>query len=110
MSDRIVREDFNPAVHLNQVQDFDCGNNSWEQAVSDWIKGHDPSDSVLTDIASRGTRVWLYRNQADEMVGFGSLGLHEWSLSPFGKKKVPIVIIPNVAVARRFWGLPRDDP
>jgi len=110
MSDRIIREDFAPDKHITAFQKFDCGDHDYQRSVANWIKGMDPEDSVLTDVARRGTQVWVYYNQADELVGFGSLGTHEWSLPPHGKKKVPVVIIPNVAVARRFWGKPADDP
>jgi ribosomal protein S18 acetylase RimI-like enzyme len=110
MADHVVREDFSPDKHLEEVQSFDCGDEPYHKSVSDWLKAVDPTDSILTDIANRGTKVWIYYNGADDLVGFGSLGLHVWSLPPYGKKKVPIVIIPNVAVARQFWGLPPDDP
>lgn len=107
---RIIREVFSPELHSDVVAEFDCGQEEWQLAVSNWIKGTDPTDAAVTDIATRGTQVWLYWDEQENLVGFGSLGLHHWTLPPYGKKKVPVVIIPSVAVAMAYWGQPPDDP
>ena len=106
MSGRLVREDFVAAKHIPQFQWFDCGSEGWDTEVANWIKAGNAADSVVTDMASRGTRVWVYYREEDNaLVGFGSLGKHKWTLPGSGTKQ-PISIIPNLAVALQFRGVP----
>src|SRR5688572_25422895 len=100
MPDQITRVGFRPDL-LPEVSNFDCGTNAWEVAVSTWIKGTDPGNSVLSDIVNWGTRVWLYYNAAGVLVGFGSLGTNAWTIES-KRVKVPVSIIPVLGVDRRF--------
>ncbi len=99
------REEFSEEK-LAEVQSFDCGSQPWHTEVSDWIKGG-PSDlSALRCMKRRGTKVWLYRDCAGRLVGFGSLGKSKWSLPD----PTTVSIIPNVAVALEFQGEPATGP
>src|SRR5437588_494581 len=64
--------------HLSRVKDFECGTQPWEVEVSDWIKAPRGAGGALDDMANLGTRVWLYETEADELVGYGSLGETFW--------------------------------
>ncbi|HEY8506142.1 MAG TPA: hypothetical protein VIL46_16265, partial [Gemmataceae bacterium] len=51
------------------VRDFDCGDAPYQRELADWIR--DEAEAAL----ERGTKVWLYVNQANEIIGYGSLGV-----------------------------------
>lgn len=105
MADHIVREAFSAAKHIPELANFDCGGHDYQIAVSDWIKAIHPDDSVLTDISRFGTKVWVYYNQAGDVVGFASLGLTNWSLwPPSQKRKAPVVIIPKYRGGKTVLG------
>lgn len=90
---------------LSAVQEFYCGDESWEQEVAAWIKGTPPG--VLEDMA-RGCEVWLYITEEDGLVGFGSLAPSRWKWPTLDDPRVPINIIPMLGVQRQFWGQPND--
>jgi ribosomal protein S18 acetylase RimI-like enzyme len=94
---------------LATVQAFDCGSEPWELEVSDWIKRPAGQDGAV-DALARGTSVWLYVNDAGELVGFGSLAKTEQRWPAAKDPKVAASIIPWVAVDRRFWGQPPGPP
>ncbi len=60
---------------LPEVQDFDCGDEPWEQEVAAWIKG---SPGGVLDDLQRGCEVWLYVTEEEGLVGFGSLARSSW--------------------------------
>jgi ribosomal protein S18 acetylase RimI-like enzyme len=124
MPDLVQRIDFTGEL-LSEFNDFHCGDEPWEVEVSTWIKSTDPDNSALADSAKWGTRVWVYLNGAGNVIGFGSLGLTDWTLNddflihltdhpppqPLAKAKKkdrePVVIIPMVGLHRDFHGLPK---
>ena len=59
-------------------------------------------------MATRGTRVWLYYNEANALVGFGSLGTTRRQFPADSTTYASFSIIPALAVQSPFWGLPRD--
>ena len=64
---------------LVAVQDFDCGDEVWEQPLAAWIKSAPNIKSgALYDIAKRKLEVWLHINGANELVGYSSLGPSRW--------------------------------
>jgi hypothetical protein len=75
MSQSLVRDAFTEE-YWDEVQAFDCGSMPWELEVSDWLKGPIGTDSALTAIhnAEKPGRVWLYRLENGQLVGFGALG------------------------------------
>jgi hypothetical protein len=98
------------------VRDFDCGSEPWEQPLNAWIKaGTEVRNGALFErnqAAGKGKRldVWLHVNQADELVGYSSLGESNWRWPLPSDPRVPISIIPNVAIQKRFHGKPDDPP
>ena len=82
---------------------FSCGEEPWARHVSEWILGSDVLDSM-----KRGTRVWLFETAAGEIVGFGSVGTSRWRWPPPDGTRTPIVLIPMLGVAERFYGKPPD--
>jgi RimJ/RimL family protein N-acetyltransferase len=59
---------------------------------------------------TRGTKVWLYANRAHDVVVYGSLGLTRWKYPDADSPKTGLVIIPAVAIRRRYWGKPEGVP
>jgi hypothetical protein len=93
---------------LDAVADFDCGDEPWAQYVSDWIKG---GPGGVLDALEAGTEVWLYVNDQNEIVGYGSLGTTNWYYpDPYGReantKRVSLSIIPAYAVQKAFHKKP----
>jgi hypothetical protein len=62
---------FTPAM-LAVVGGFDCGDEPYQQELAHWVL----NDAVPAQ--ARGTKVWLYQNQAGEVVGYSSLGTTRW--------------------------------
>jgi hypothetical protein len=89
------------AALLPDVQGFDCGTDPWETEVSDWIK--EPSlerYGALSDLANRGTEVWLLRLGSPQgpVVGCASLGESRWPLKPSPNPRTIISTVPNMAI------------
>jgi GNAT superfamily N-acetyltransferase len=95
---------------LPVVADFDCGSEVYEVEVSDWIKNKGPG-CVLDAMNKFGTQVWLYVNDENEVVGFGSLGTTKWNWpESTTKPRIPVNLIPAVAIRKSFWGKPEGPP
>jgi ribosomal protein S18 acetylase RimI-like enzyme len=95
------------AAHIALVQDFDCGDDSWSRAAAEWIKAPVTERGALQSIKQHKTSVLLYFVvDTDDLVGFGSFGKTNWRLSAEAEKET-LGYIPQLAVARRFQGLPR---
>jgi len=89
---------------------FDCGNENYQIEVANWIKNSGPG-CVVDDLRERtDLRVWIYTLDEETIVGFGSLGPNEWSLRERGqvKKKLPVMVIPSLGLAREFHGQPTE--
>jgi len=89
---------------LPSLERFTYGREPWEVYLHTWLmKGS--ADAI----GSGGAKVWVYINQADEYVGYGSLAQ---SLLRYPRKKsdmVPVVDIPAFAVRDDLWGKPKED-
>jgi hypothetical protein len=90
---------------LSDVQGFDCGDNPWEQAQSAWITGQGVIESQ-----KRGTKVWFYYDDANNLVGFGSLGVTKWNWPPPSGPTLEVAIIPSIALGKAYWGCPKSAP
>jgi ribosomal protein S18 acetylase RimI-like enzyme len=62
---------------------------------------------VLNSIP-KGTKVWLFENAAEEIVGFGSLGLARWRWPIPEGEYANILLIPMLGLDSRFQGQPPD--
>jgi RimJ/RimL family protein N-acetyltransferase len=87
---------------LEAVRDFDYGDESYQRDLAAWMR-----EEAVTAL-ERGTKVWLYVNQGDEVVGYGSLGLTRWKYPEPTSRRSELVIIPAVALRKIFWGKPED--
>ncbi|MEX0727917.1 MAG: hypothetical protein WEB58_23475 [Planctomycetaceae bacterium] len=96
-ADEFTDDDFPELIHFNCGDDF-----SWGRAATEWITGSDVRDSM----ARRGTRVWLYRNDAGVLVGFGALGMTRRRWPPPGGGFSNLVIIPMLGIDRHFHRQP----
>lgn len=111
MPDHIQREVLT-REKLALFHDFDCGESEdqpWVQAVNDWITGRSADDCAAIDIKNRRCKVFLYRNQSGELIGFGSLGKTkaEWPM-PDGPR-IPVAIIPWIGLHKRYHGEPNGN-
>jgi len=98
-ADEFTRED------IADLIDFDCGQEPWAQAATQWICGSDVWESVR----SRGTNVWVYRNNADVIVGFGSLGVTRRRWPPPDGGHSNFLFIPMLGIDKHFHGQPADE-
>jgi GNAT superfamily N-acetyltransferase len=89
---------------LAAVADFEYGDEPYQQELAQWML----QDSVPALL--RGTKVWLYRNQAGEFVGYSSLGVTRWKYPDPDSPKTSLVIVPAVALRKQFWGKPDGPP
>jgi GNAT superfamily N-acetyltransferase len=98
---------------LDAVLEFDCGDEPWEQPLAHWIKAPaNVKNGALFEMRKRKGKleVWLHVNGANEVVGYSSLGQSNWEWPTKDDPRVPINVVPNVAIQKRFWGHPINDP
>jgi GNAT superfamily N-acetyltransferase len=94
---------------LPAVEDFECGGQVYEVEVSDWIQNKGPG-CVIDAMERWGTQVWLYVNEQNELVGFGSLGKTKWNWPDSSDNRVAVNLIPSVGLRSRFRGQPDGPP
>lgn len=101
---------------LDLVAGFDCALGAaaefWEQEVNEWIRTEESKGDGALYWMGKGTKVWLYANADDEVIGYGSLCQSKWpdpSAEGWHKKlpRKPISLIPAVGIDQRFQGGPR---
>lgn len=101
MHDQLRAVEYQPEM-LAGIGAVDCGSETYQSELAVWLQNEAP------DAITRGTRVWLYFNQAGAFVGFGSLGPTNWRYPDPSSKRTGVVLIPAVAVQREFWGKPEN--
>jgi ribosomal protein S18 acetylase RimI-like enzyme len=95
---------------LHLVQGFNCGDDPWAVAASEWISGPcSATYSALQSIADRGNSVWLYYD-GPNLIGFGSLGESEWPDMPPSGNREYFSYIPQLAIASNFQSCPKNCP
>ena len=57
---------------MSLVKSFDFGPEPYQQELGTWLRNEGPTAD------QSGTRVWLYANNSNDIVGYGSLGYDEW--------------------------------
>ena len=89
---------------LGKLGGFSCGSEAYERELRDWL-------FIEAEVAAtHGTKVWLYFNRAGEFVGYSSLSLNQWKYPDPKSPKIPVAVIPNVAIDQRFFGKPTGPP
>ncbi len=115
MSDILRKVPFTEEL-LPDVQDFHCGDQPWEAPLAAWIKaGPDVKNGALDEMkkaAQKGKRldVWLHVNEAGDLVGYSSLGESNWRWPLATDPRVPVNVIPNLAIQKPFQGKPSEPP
>jgi hypothetical protein len=116
---QLLKEHFEAAHRLRLLIDgFDCREDRgrdatfWEQEVNLWLSA-DPAmrEGALYRIRKKDCKVWLYFNQATELIGYGSLGKAKWpdpGMNPPipDLPMVPISLIPSVGIQTPYHGGP----
>jgi GNAT superfamily N-acetyltransferase len=90
---------FSADLH-DEVRDFDCGTEPYQQELAHWIQ-HEAEQAL-----AHGTKIWLYVNQTSEVIGYGSLGVTRWRYPDPTSHRIELVIIPAVAIRKIYWGKP----
>src|SRR5437588_4236074 len=97
MVQRLKKQRFEEAlIDLPEVQAFDCGQEPWEKEVADWIKSRSGDHSVLVDLKTWPSKVWLYWTDTNQLVGYASHGENTWSMPPPKGPKHRISYIPFI--------------
>ncbi len=112
MPDSLQKVPFSETL-LGVVADFDCGDEEWERPLASWIKAApDVENGALYEMRKRKGKldVWLHVNGSGDLVGYSALGASNWEWPTREDSRVPINVIPNVAIQRRFWGCPKEGP
>lgn len=108
-----VSDEHNPyQLYADELTDDDradlpylnCGEEPWSRAATEWVLGSD----VWQSMQKHGTRVWLYRNDSNVVVGFGSLGIARRRWPPPNGECSNLLIIPMIGLDYRFQGQPPD--
>src|SRR5208282_3307919 len=81
---------------VSEVQGFDCGSAEWATPISDWIKGKE----ALSRVRKGTTKIWLYYNEANDLVGYGSVGITKWPIFAEEPRK-PVLILPSLGVQEK---------
>jgi RimJ/RimL family protein N-acetyltransferase len=81
-----------------------CGDEPWARAATAWITGSD----VLDSRHNHRTRVWVFRDDADSIVGFASLGPTQWRWPPPDGRYTRLLMVPQLGIDARFRGQPPD--
>ena len=86
---------------------FDCGDEPYAIEVAQWIQGRpaEAYDSLPRSLAD-GTRVWVYRDEAQQIVGYAALGATTWRWPPPSGEKQTMSIIPWFGIHKNFHGKP----
>ena len=103
MSYQLYADPFTDADQA-EMAGLDCGDEPWARAATEWITGPDALDSI----AKYGTKVWVFRDEADAVIGFGSLGPCRWRWPLPDGSYTRLLIIPQVGIDSRYRGQPRD--
>jgi len=92
------------ALSLPQVQDFDCGIESWALDVANDLKN---PNCVAAWVGNGTAEAWLYVTDKGELAGFGVLsGRYCRYPNPKKSPKQPISVIADVAVHMQFHHQP----
>lgn len=88
----------------SDVSSLNCGEEPWARAATQWITGPD----VHASIAKHGTKVWIYRDENDSVVGFSSLGETGRRWPPPDGDRARLLMIPQLGIDQSFHGQPPD--
>ena len=99
---QLYAEEFTEADQGNLVG-FSCGSSVSGRLCTEWICGSDVLDSM-----KRGTKVWLYHNEAGELIGYGSIGLTSWRWPLPDGGYTSLILVPMLGIDQRFQGKPPD--
>lgn len=112
MHDPLWKERFTlAALDLEDVQGFHCGDAEWDKEAANWLNGKPATTAdCAAKRAAQGIEVWLYRNAARQLVGFGSLGKTRWRVPTKRDAFRVIAVIPWVAIQKQFHSKPAGAP
>jgi GNAT superfamily N-acetyltransferase len=90
---------------LKLFAEFECGREPWDVEVANWITGKS-EDCAEKDIRDKRCKVYLYRNSADQPIGFTALGKTKGEWPEAASPRLPVAIIPWMGIHKSFHGHP----
>lgn len=96
LTKRLLRRDdlSNPAI-----RQFSCGSLPRDVEINEFLRFE-----AVESVESGAVEVWIYFDETGEVVGFSSLGKTEWRYPKPNSDRVPLQIIPNLAIATSHQG------
>jgi len=82
---------------------FSCGDSTSGRLCTEWISG-----SGVLDSLKRKTKVWIYRNQTENVVGYSSVGFVKWHWPLPDGDYTTVLYIPMIGIDRRYHGQPPE--
>lgn len=98
----LVADEFTEADQEDLVG-FSCGDSMSGRLCTEWISGSGVFDSL-----KRKTKVWIYRNQTDNVVGYSSVGFVKWRWPLPDGDYTTVLYIPMVGIDQKYHGQPPE--
>lgn len=98
----LVADEFTEADQGDLVG-FSCGDSMSGRLCTEWITGSSVFDSL-----KRKTKVWIYRNQTGNVVGYSSVGFVSWHWPLPDGDYTTVLYIPMVGIDQRYHGQPPE--
>jgi len=109
----LVWSPFHPR-YLTALSVFDCSDRSgtareWEREVNLWIRNQ-TEEGVLHDINNLDADVWIYSNENNRIVGYGSLAPGLWgSVRGVDDERIPVNLLFMVGLDSYYQSKPQTD-
>jgi ribosomal protein S18 acetylase RimI-like enzyme len=98
----LVADEFTEADRGDLVG-FSCGDSMSGRLCTQWICGSGVFDSLR-----RKTKVWLYRNQSEKVVGYSSVGFVSWRWPLPDGNYTTVLYIPMIGIDQQYHGQPPE--
>jgi hypothetical protein len=98
----LVADEFTEADQGDLVG-FSCGDSMSGRFCSEWISGSGVFDSL-----KRKTKVWIYRNQTEIVIGYSSVGFVKWHWPLPDGDYTTVLYIPMIGIDQRYHGQPPE--
>ncbi len=98
----LVADEFTEADQGDLVG-FSCGDSLPGRLCTEWICGSGVMDSL-----KQKAKVWLYRNQAEKVVGYSSVRFVQWRWPLPDGNYTTVLYIPMIGIDQRYHGQPPE--
>jgi len=98
----LVADEFTEADQEDLVG-FSCGDSTSGRLCTEWVSG----SGVLESLKLK-TKVWIYRNQTENVVGYSSVGFVKWHWPLLDGAYTTVLYIPMIGIDQRYHGQPSE--